>query len=309
MAPRSVPATAAESELLRRHVLALTSSAVGPRDYDHPDGLDRAAQYVDSVLREHSADVQQMPFDVHGRTYRNVVARFGPVEGDRVIVGAHYDTAGPLPGADDNASGVAGILELARLLAGEIPAAPVELVAFTLEEAPIFGTGAMGSAVHAGHLASEGIGVRLMLSLEMIGYFTDRDGSQRFPAPGLELLYPRTGNFIAVVGKIGEGRAVRRVRDAMRGATPLPVHSIAAPRFLPGVDLSDHRSYWERGFTAMMITDTAFYRNPNYHTADDTPDTLDWERMSHVVTGVHAAVREFAGTALSSRSRGSSASE
>jgi Zn-dependent M28 family amino/carboxypeptidase len=303
MARRSAPATAADPERLRRHVLAMTSSAIGPRDYDHPDGLDRAAGYVESVLREHAADVRQMPFDVHGRTYRNIVARFGPVEGDRVIVGAHYDTAGPLPGADDNASGVAGLLELARLLAAETPRAPVELVAFTLEEAPFFGTGAMGSAVHAARLVSEGTGVRLMLSLEMIGYFTDGDRSQRFPAPGLGLVYPRTGNFIAVVGKIGDGRAVRRVRDAMRGATPLPVHSIAAPRFLPGVDLSDHRSYWDRGFTAMMITDTAFYRNPHYHTAHDIPDTLEWERMSHVVTGVHAAVHEFARTNVKPHAR------
>jgi hypothetical protein len=150
----------------------------------------------------------------------------------------------------------------------------------------------MGSAVHATSIAAEGGRVRLMISLEMIGYFTDAPASQHFPAPGLGLLYPRTGNFIAVVGKLGQGAIVKRVARAMRLATPLDVQSIAAPRALPGVDLSDHQSYWNRAWKALMIRHTANYRNPNYHTANDTPATLDWQRMAHVVTGVHAVVRE-----------------
>jgi hypothetical protein len=134
-----------------------------------------------------------------------------------------------------------------------------------------------------------------MISLEMIGFFTDAPGSQRFPAPGLSLLYPTTGHFIAVVGKLGQGDAVAAVTRAMREATPLPVESIAAPRFLPGVDLSDHRSYWDRGWDAVMITDTAFFRNPNYHGPGDTAETLDYARMADVVTGVLAAVHAVAG--------------
>jgi hypothetical protein len=153
----------------------------------------------------------------------------------------------------------------------------------------------MGSAVHAASLARENARVRLMISLEMIGYFTDAPGSQRFPAPGLSLLYPGVGNFIAVVGKLGQGGVVRAVKRAMRAATPLPVESIAAPRMLPGVDLSDERSYWDRRWKAVMVTDTALFRNPNYHTAGDTPETLDYSRMAGVVTGVVAAVHAVAG--------------
>jgi hypothetical protein len=292
VAPAAGPA--ADPARLRRHVDALLSPEVGPRDIDHPAGLDRAAAFIEAALRERTSDVSVQPFVVRGERYRNVVAWFGPRGHERIVVGAHYDTAGPLPGADDDASGVAGLLELARLLATSRPAIGVELVAFTLEEPPAFATRDMGSAVHAAALAAEGARVRLMIGLEMIGYFSDAPGSQRFPAPGLGLVYPTVGNFIAVVGKLGQGATVRRVRDAMRAAAPLPVESIAAPRFLPGVDLSDHRSYWDRGWDAVMITDTAMYRNPHYHAASDRADTLDYARMADVVTGVHAAVRAFA---------------
>jgi Zn-dependent M28 family amino/carboxypeptidase len=284
----------ADPSRLRAHVEALV--ALGPRDVSHPKGLDQAAAHLAAAFREHTPHVAMQPYEVSGRTYQNVVARFGPAARERIVVGAHYDTAGPLPGADDDASGVAGLLELARLLAAAPPRATVELVAFTLEEAPAFAGPEMGSAVHAASLARGGVKVRLMLALEMIGYFTDRKGSQEFPAPGLGLVYPTTGNFIAVVGRIGQGATVRRVRDAMRAATPLGVESISAPRSLPGVDLSDHRSYWDQGWEAVMITDTAFFRNPNYHRETDTPDTLDYVRMAQVVTGVHAAVLAAAAT-------------
>jgi Zn-dependent M28 family amino/carboxypeptidase len=283
----------ADPERLRRHVETI-ALALGPRDAEHPDGLDRVAAYVAAELRGAGADVADQPFAVHGRAYRNVIARFGPATRERIVVGAHYDTAGPLPGADDDASGVAGLLELARLLAARPPSLRVELVAFTLEEVPAFGSAEMGSAVHAASLAREGAEVRLMISLEMIGYFSDAPRSQSFPAPGLSLVYPTTGNFIAVVGKLGQGAIVRRVASAMRAATPLPVEWIAAPRSLAGVDLSDHRSYWDRGWDAVMITDTAFFRNPHYHAASDLPATLDPARMADVVTGVLAAVHAIA---------------
>jgi hypothetical protein len=129
-----------------------------------------------------------------------------------------------------------------------------------------------------------------MISLEMIGYFDGQPGSQAYPAPGLSLLYPTRGNFIAVVGRIQDWAATRRVKAAMRGASGLPVHSINAPALIPGVDFSDHSSYWDEGFTAVMITDTAFYRNPNYHQAGDTVDTLDYVRMAQVVQGIFAVI-------------------
>jgi Zn-dependent M28 family amino/carboxypeptidase len=201
-----------------------------------------------------------------------------------VVVGAHYDAAGPYPGADDNASGVAGLLELAALLGKSDLSGTVELVAYPLEESPFFRTSQMGSAIHANALRQEGV----------VGYVTDADNTQQFPSALLSLFYPARGNFIAVVGKIGQGWLVRRVKKAMAQASSLPVYSLTAPRFLPGVDFSDHVNYWQAGYPAVMITDTAFYRNPHYHTGADTADTLDYQRMAQVVAGVYAAVKEMA---------------
>ena len=196
----------------------------------------------------------------------------------------------PLPGADDNASGVAGLIELAYLLGKTSLPVRVELVAFTLEEPPFFRTPFMGSAIHAASLKKQGVKVRIMFALEMIGFFSDASHSQGFPLSILRLFYPSQGNFIAVVGKLGQGSVVRRVKQAMRGPSLLPVYSINAPRFVPGIDFSDHLNYWEAGYEAVMITDTAFYRNQGYHTLQDTPDTLDYERMAMVVQGVYAAI-------------------
>jgi Zn-dependent M28 family amino/carboxypeptidase len=278
---------------LEAHVRALAET-FHPRDHAHVENLDRAAAYISAELTAAGARVRDEPFTASGRSYRNVVGSYGPEQGPRIVIGAHYDTAGELPGADDNASGVAGLLELARLLGGRPPAVRVDLVAFSLEEPPYFGSSQMGSAVHAAALKKAGVTVRAMMSLEMIGCFTDAKGSQRFPAPGLDLLYPTTGNFIAVVGKLGDDGLTRAIKQAMRAATDLGVESINAPRSLPGVDLSDHASFWDQGFDAVMITDTAFFRNPRYHTEEDTPETLDYARMAKVVRGVHGAVEALA---------------
>jgi Zn-dependent M28 family amino/carboxypeptidase len=278
---------------LEAHVRTLSETLV-PRSFTYPENLDRAAAYIAEQFRGAGGMVSEQPYQVNGRTYRNVIARFGPDTRERIVVGAHYDAAGEFPAADDNASGVAGLLELARLLGSNTPPMQVELVAYSLEEPPFFRTPYMGSAVHATSLKQQGVRVRAMFSLEMIGYFTDAPSSQRFPIGLLRAFYPSEGNFITVVGKLGNGRLVRRVKRAMRGAGPLPVHSINAPRLVPGVDFSDHVNYWDAGYDALMITDTAFYRNPNYHTALDTADTLDYRRMAMVVEGVQAAVLALA---------------
>jgi hypothetical protein len=274
---------------LEAHVRTLSESFV-PRDESHPENLDRCAAYIRREFESANARVSEQPFTVAGKTYRNVIAHFGPETKEMVVVGAHYDTAGPLPGADDNASGVAGLLELARLLGnGQLPIR-AELVAYTLEEPPFFRSEQMGSAMHAKALKREGAAVRAMFSLEMIGYFSDDPDSQHFPSSVLSLFYPTKGNFISVVGKMGEGMLVRKIKKAMAGATSLPVYSINAPRLIPGVDFSDHLSYWREGYPAVMITDTAFYRNANYHTMGDTAERLDYRRMGQVVEGVYAAV-------------------
>src|SRR5262245_54992506 len=274
---------------LEIHVRALSESFV-PRDESHPENLDRCAAYIRREFESAHARVSEQPFIVDGKTYRNVIAQFGPETKEVVVVGAHYDTDGPLPGADDNASGVAGLLELARLLgAAQLPVR-VELVAYTLEELPFFRSEQMGSAMHAKALKREGAVVRVMFSLEMIGYFGDAPDSQHFPISALSFFYPTEGNFISVIGKMGAGTLVRKIKRAMAEATSLPVYSINAPRLIPGVDFSDHLSYWQEGYPAVMITDTAFYRNANYHTMWDTAERLDYRRMSQVVEAVYAAV-------------------
>ena len=279
---------AVSAKRLEGHVRMLAEE-LAPRSVAHPANLEAAGEYVAARMAE-CAPVTDQRYEAHGHTYRNVIARLGPAEGERVVVGAHYDAAGPFPGADDNASGVAGIIELVRVLAGAPLGVGVELVAYPCEEPPFFRTPYMGSMVHANSLRAEGARVRGMIALEMIGFFSDEPGSQQFPTPLLKPFYPSRGNFITVVGKLGQGPLIRRVRRAMRRGSPLPVRTIQAPRAIPGVDFSDHASYWAAGFDAVMVTDTAFYRNPHYHTARDTADTLDYHRMAMVVEGVREAV-------------------
>ena len=277
---------------LEAHVKRL-SVDFHPRRFDEARNTALAAQYIHDTFAAAGANVSTQEFAVGHATHRNVIARFGPGAGPLLVIGAHYDSYGATPGADDNASGVAGLLELARLLGREPPPRPVELVAYALEEPPFFRSADMGSAHHVRALRAAKREVQLMLSLEMIGYFADAPGSQRFPAPGLSLLYPDRGDFIAVVGRLGGFGSTRRVKAIMAGATDLPVHSINAPPLLPGIDFSDQLNYWNAGYDALMITDTAYLRNPNYHARTDTFDTLDYRRMADVVRAVHAVAQHF----------------
>ncbi len=288
-APTCVPGDV-DPKRLAAHVRALSETFL-PRDSRHPENLERVAVYIEEALTRAGGTVESQRYEVAGRTYRNVIARFGPETGERIIVGAHYDAALTTPGADDNASGVAGLLELAALLGQQPPSMRVDLVGYTLEEMPHFRTGQQGSRVHARSLREAGVPVRAMLSLEMLGAFSDAPDSQAYPVPALRLTHPTRGNFIAVIGRVGEGPLVRTISEAMRAATPLPVEFLNAPRTVEGVDFSDHASFWDVNYPAVMVTDTAFFRNPRYHTAQDTWDTLDYPRMAQVVQGVHCAVR------------------
>ncbi len=291
--PRGDATRRVDPRRLRAHVDAMVNDFF-PRDEGHPENLRRAADVIASTFAEAGGVVSYQEFEVGSRSYVNVIAGWGPASAERIVVGAHYDTAGELPGADDNASGVAGVMELARLFSGWKPAMRIELVAYALEEPPHFKTPNMGSARHVARLRREGVRIRLMVGLEMIGYFDDRAKSQEYPSPILKLFYPSSGNFVAIVGRIGEGGLVRRFKRAMRAGTSLPVYSINAPRFVPGIDFSDHLNFWNAGYPALMVTDTAFYRNVGYHSPLDRPETLNYERMAMVVEGVFAAVREFA---------------
>lgn len=280
---------------LRGHV-AMLSETLAPRSHKHVANLDRCAAYVAGQFKQAGARVELQPFGVDGKTYQNVAAVFGPESPSRIVVGAHYDAFRDTPGADDNASGVAGLIELAHLLGSTELKQRVELVAFTLEEPPYFRSGNMGSARHAYALRQNNVDVEAMLCLEMIGFFSDEKGSQRFPSLLLRLFYPDRGNYIAVIGSTGDRPLIKLVKDSMRGATDLPVHSMCATKSFPGIDFSDHLNYWHHGYTAAMITDTAFMRNLAYHGSGDTLQRLDFDRMAKVVLGVYEAVVRLAGT-------------
>lgn len=274
---------------LERHVRTL--SGVEPaREASHPEVLREVADYIGRELAAFGGELVTADFEVSGRTYRNVGVLLGPDTPRRVVIGAHYDVFGELPGADDNASGVAALIGLARELRDVELGSRVELVSWPLEEPPYFGTERMGSAFHAAALEEADVEVTAMIALEMVGYFTDEPDSQKFPDERMKAFLPNTGNFITVVGRIEDAPLVESIRVAMEGAAELPVIGLPLPVVVPGVDFSDHRNYWEHGFDAAMITDTAFYRNPNYHEASDLPETLDYERMYQVVEGVRAAV-------------------
>ncbi len=281
-----------EVAALQRHVQALAVT-YHPRSVENFAMLEAAGEYVLAEMRAAGAAPEIQGVDVNGTVYRNFIARFGPAEGPLLVIGAHYDSSGQTPGADDNASGVAALLELTRLLARDPPSQPVELVAYTLEELPYFRTEFMGSYRHASALAQQKRQVRLMVSLETIGYYRDEPQSQDYPVAGLGLLYPDQGNFIAIVGAFNDVSNMRRVKALFKGASDLPVESINAPSSVPGVDFSDHASYWQFDMPALMVTDTAFLRNPNYHESSDLPDTLDYARMAKVVRAMHAVAMQF----------------
>ena len=264
-----------------------------PRSYKDIKNLNLCANYIKENFERSGAKVSLQNYQVGKETYTNIIARFGTSDEDLVIVGAHYDSHDDTPGADDNASGVAGLIELAILLGKEDIHKNIELVAYCLEEPPFFRTNQMGSAIHAKSIQEQKINIKGVLVFEMIGYFTDKAKSQQYPIPLLKLFYPTTGDFIAIVGKMNQRSFAKKVKAGMKGTTPLDIQSINAPESLPGIDFSDHLNYWRYGQNAVMITDTAFHRTPHYHKDTDTADTLDYEKMSHVVTATYQCLKSL----------------
>ena len=266
---------------------------VGPRPWSRPARLMKVAVELESRFADLGFAVQIQPFLYRGNEYANVIA-FPPGEepfspGPLLIVGAHYDTVPGSPGADDNASGIAGLMELARLVAADPPAG-IRLVAFSLEEPPAYRSRHMGSYVFARACRRNGVRLRGMICLEMLGFFTDRPGSQKFPFFFMDRFYPTVGNFIALAGNRRSGPWIESVKKAFVQGSSVPVESISAPAIVIGVDFSDHWSFYKFGYQAVMVTDTAFYRNPNYHRSSDLPHTLDYVRMAGVVDGLSHGV-------------------
>ncbi|WP_223816012.1 M28 family peptidase [Adhaeribacter rhizoryzae] len=254
--------------------------------------LNKSAAYIYQEFQKISTEVTYQNFKVGQQEYKNIICSLGPETGERIVVGAHYDVCGDQPGADDNASGVAGLLEIARLVNQQKPALKyrIDFVAFALEEPPYFKTDDMGSAVHAKSLAEAGVKLRGMVCLEMIGYYSEEKNSQRYPVAALKAIYPNKGNFISVVGNMGQGSLVKHLKKYMLAGSQIGVESLTAPASVPGVDFSDHLNYWRYNYPAVMITNTAFFRNPNYHLESDTIDTLNFDKMAEVVKGVYWAV-------------------
>ncbi len=270
---------------LKSHVVKL--STVFPPRSDDVEKLHVTASYIYQEFSKSNKDTEYQNYDVWGVEYKNVVSSFGPKSDEIIVIGAHYDSADGLPGADDNASGVAGLLELSRLLKDAQLEVEVQLVAFSLEEPPYFRSRDMGSFHYAKSLNDSNANVVLMINFEMIGYYTDAENSQEYPMPWLSGVYPEVGNFIALVGAYSEIPELRALKRSMSRFSGLPVVSINAPPFFPGMTLSDHLNFWWFGYSALMVTDTAFYRNKAYHTKADLPETLNYKKMAFVVQGVY----------------------
>ncbi len=278
---------------LRRDVVELAEK-IGERNTFHYEALRRAADYVERELSV-AGKVARQSYPASGRTCDNLEVELrGTAQPDQiVIVGGHYDSVVGCPGANDNGTGTAGVLALARSLARTSPRKTLRLVAFVNEEPPHFQGDEMGSRVYARRCRERGENVVAMLSLETIGYFSDQEGSQKYPAP-MGLFYPSRGNFVAFVGNVGSRSLVRRCVRVFRGRAPFPSEGGAVPGFLPGVGWSDHESFWASGYSGVMVTDTAPFRYPHYHLPGDTPDKIDYERCARVIDGVEQVVRELA---------------
>lgn len=291
------PLTKEEAELARRlreHISAIASK---PHNIDLYANLEAAARYIETRLTELGYTPERQEYTERGKAVRNIEAVIEPrdAKGDieTYVLGGHYDSVGFSPGANDNGTGVAATLELARLLRDWKPReARLRLVFWVNEEYPFGRTPNMGSYHHAQALKQKGERVAGAISLETIGYFSDEPGSQRFPWP-FNLIYEDKGNFVAFVALPGSRAFVHRALGAFRSSVAFPSIGGVAHDFVPGVGNSDHWSYYKMGFPALMVTDTAPFRNPQYHKVTDLPETVDYESLARVTTGLEGMVREL----------------
>ncbi|MFO1431009.1 MAG: M28 family peptidase [Candidatus Competibacteraceae bacterium] len=286
--------TATIEENLRRHVQTLAGD-IGERNVFRPSALRAAADYIGSQWRRQGYEVRPQPYEAKGVECMNLeVSRVGRVQReDIILIGAHYDSVLGSPGADDNGSGVAALLELSRLFAQIEPAISVRFVAFVNEEPPFFARKTMGSLVYAKAARRRGDRIKLMVSLEMLGCYDNTPDSQKYP-PLFRYFYPNRGNFIAFVSNLRSRRQLLQAVSTFRAHSDFPSEYVAAPAIVPGLALSDHLSFWRQRYPAIMITDTAFYRYRWYHTALDTPDRLHYQAFAKVTEGLY---RAFAGLA------------
>ena len=304
--PPLTPAEETFRDQLRRHVRKLAGE-IGERNLIHYTALGEAADYVRRSFEQAGYGVERQTYDVAPRSFfglsevpeqplacANLIAEIPGSEKPReiVVVGAHYDSVEGSPGANDNATGVAAVLTLARSFGGKKPGRTLRFLAFVNEEPPYFQTTSMGSLAYARRCQERQEDVVAMLSLETIGYYSDEPGSQNYPAP-LGFFYPSKGNFVAVVGDTSSRRLVRKVIRSFRESSRFLSEGAATFGSLPGVGWSDHWSFWQAGYPAVMVTDTALYRYPYYHGALDTPDKIDYDRLARLVAGMESVIEEL----------------
>ncbi len=297
---------------LHDHVWLLAGD-IGARSLTSaPENLERAAGYIEHVLKSLGFEPEREEFDVEVMSQRNVkispttaqfpsekhntwnvIAELQGTSAEIVIIGAHYDSVYDCPAANDNGSGVAALLEIARALKSEKLDKTLRFVAFTNEEPPFFRTEDMGSYRHAVRCRDRNETITGMVCLETIGFYTEEANTQKFPHPLFGLVFPKTGNFISLVSNIHSRALLRRCLKSFRKEAKFPSEGIAVPSLVKGVDFSDQYNFWNFGYPAIMVTDTAFYRYPHYHELEDTPDKINYETLALVVVGLIAVVRDL----------------
>lgn len=289
--PSNIPNQEVSSRL--KEAVHVLSENIGIRNYAYFENLEKAASYIETSLKDIGYSVEAWSYDVDGQQFKNIVTRMKNNNTEEyILIGAHYDSCFN-PGADDNASGIAGLLELARLLKKESLKTNIMFVAFTNEEPPFFQTDKMGSRVFVRTLQEKDIKIKAMIVLEMIGFYSEKEFSQKY-LPLLGSFYPNKGNFIALVGNFKSKDLVDFIHKDFKKNRYFPMEAIVAPDFVPGINFSDHASFWEAGIPAVMITDTAYLRNQNYHSAGDTIEKLNFEKMARVVMGLKESIVNLA---------------
>jgi len=290
-APLSAADIALRAELVAD--VQTLAGEIGERNMQRYPQLTAAADFIEASFSRAGLQPRRDTYELQGRACHNIETEIRGARPEIVVIGAHYDSVFGSPGANDNASGVAALLALARRFAGKPTGQTLRFVAFVNEEPFFFQTEQMGSFVYASRCKARGDQISGMISLETIGYFSDAPRSQIYPSPGLSLFYPTRGNFIGFVGNVGSRALLRRTISLFRQQAKLPSEGAALPSFIPGVAWSDQWSFWQHGYSAIMITDTALFRYPHYHSSTDTPDKLEYDRFALVVSGLEKTIAEL----------------
>jgi len=276
-------------EELRANVQKLAGE-IGERNMWHYAQLNAAADFIEDSFSHAGLRRRRDSYDVHGQACHNIEAEISGARPEILLIGAHYDSVFGSPGANDNGTGVAATLALAKRFVGRKPEHTLRFVAFVNEEPPYFLSDEMGSFIYAGRCKARGDKISAMISLETIGYFSDAPHSQTYPSPGLGLFYPKVGNFIGFVSNVPSRALLRSVVALFRKHAKLPSEGAALPGFIPGVSWSDQWSFWRQGYPGIMVTDTAPFRYPYYHSSSDTPDKLDYDRFTLVVSAMEKVI-------------------